>query len=410
MASILYAWELGAAFGHIGPFLSVAGELRAKGHSVRIAAADLAQASRLLADTDLPWLQAPGITERAGNAPPLNYADILLRFGYADPDDLLGALVAWRELLQLSGASVLVADHAPTAILAARTLDIPVVLFGGGFAVPPPTSPTPNMRPWARLPAAELRERDTLALRSINAMLTRFGQPPLGQLCDLFSVAEPRLLAYPELDHYEQRTRGRYWGMIPNSVTTPPPWPQAAGVRAFAYLRRDGAHFAAAMAALSRSGFSVLAVVPDADETLRARYESDRFRVVNAPVDLRSAAEVAELGITYASPATTSAFLLAGKPVLMLPTHLEQYLFALRVRTLGAGLFQHPEQAPEQLDAMLGELLRNPGFREKAREFSDRHQGEDGDPTRIASNIAMRIIDIATSSAATSQLVPDPPA
>jgi hypothetical protein len=60
--------------------------------------------------------------EQQREGPPLNYADILLRFGYADSNDLLGLVVAWRELMRLTGFELVLADHAPTAILAARTL------------------------------------------------------------------------------------------------------------------------------------------------------------------------------------------------------------------------------------------------------------------------------------------------
>jgi UDP:flavonoid glycosyltransferase YjiC (YdhE family) len=138
MASVLYAWEFGANLGHIGTFLPIARELRAHGNAVHWVVTHPHQAARLLPKAGFDWLQAPTMPEQQREGPPLSYADILLRYGYADSNNLLGLVVAWRELLRLTGANVVLADHAPTAILAARTLDIPVMLFGSGFFAPPP--------------------------------------------------------------------------------------------------------------------------------------------------------------------------------------------------------------------------------------------------------------------------------
>jgi UDP:flavonoid glycosyltransferase YjiC (YdhE family) len=76
------------------------------------------------------------------------------------------------------------------------------------------------------------------------------------------------------------------------------------------------------------------------------RYAAPHLAFSPVPVDLNKVARQADAGLTYASPAATVAFLMAGKPVLMMPGHLEQFLFAKRVEEMGAGLIQNPEQAP----------------------------------------------------------------
>ena len=103
MASVLYAWEFGAALGHIGTFLPIATTLRQHGHTVNWVVTHPHQAARLLHQAGFDWMQAPMRPEQRRDGPPLNYGDILLRFGYADSDDLLGLVVAWRTLLQLPG-------------------------------------------------------------------------------------------------------------------------------------------------------------------------------------------------------------------------------------------------------------------------------------------------------------------
>jgi UDP:flavonoid glycosyltransferase YjiC (YdhE family) len=113
MASVFYAWELGANLGHIGTFLPVARALRERRHEVQWVVAQPHRAARLLPAAGFDWLQAPLMPEVLQKAPPLNYADILLRFGYAQPQALFGLIVAWRKLMGLTRANIVLADHAP---------------------------------------------------------------------------------------------------------------------------------------------------------------------------------------------------------------------------------------------------------------------------------------------------------
>lgn len=377
MASILYAWEFGANLGHIGTFLPIARQLRDDGHEVHWVVTHPHQAARLLPQADFDWLQAPTMPEQKRDGPPLNYADILLRFGYANGEELLGLVVAWRELLRLTGARVVLADHAPSAILAARTLGLPVMLFGSGFFAPPQVDPTPNMRPWTNVPMDYLRSCDGLALGNINQVLARFGKGPLRYLAELFLVAEDSLLAFPELDHYAERGPARYWGMLPAAVAADSEWPPAPGPKVFSYLRPETPHLDAALTALSGLAASVLVYAPGLAAERVARHARPHLAFSPVPVDLNKVAATADAGLTYASPAATVAFLMAGKPVVMIPGHLEQFLFAKRVEDMGAGMIQNPEAATADIAAMLHRVLGDPGYRANAAAFARKYSNFD---------------------------------
>ena len=154
MSRVFFAWELGGGYGHLGPFRPIAELLMSRGHQVTIAAREVERANIVFGPTGAAVVQAPLCTKTYSGLeePPLNYAEILMRYGYLDAPVLGGLVRAWRDLILLARPDVLVADHAPTALLAARDMRIAKLATGAPFTIPPRASPTPNMRPWLRVP------------------------------------------------------------------------------------------------------------------------------------------------------------------------------------------------------------------------------------------------------------------
>jgi UDP:flavonoid glycosyltransferase YjiC (YdhE family) len=136
----------------------------------------------------------------------------------------------------------------------------------------------------------------------------------------------------------------------------------------------------------------VLIYAPGLPVELIRRFTSPEIRFSPVPVDLNQVARQADAGLTYASPAATVAFLLAGKPVMMLPGHLEQFLFAKRVEELGAGLVQNPELPPDELPAMFRRVLHEPGFRAGAGAFAKKYANFD--QGTVLGNIVTRIEEL----------------
>ena len=393
MANIFYAWELGAGFGHIGAFLPLARALRAHGHDVSCVVNSTATAARLLDKDGFAWLQAPVCPERHRPGPPLSYADILLRYGYADAADLSGTTVAWREVLRLTGADCLLADHAPTALLAARSLGLPAILYSSGFCVPPPRTPTPAMRDWQPVPVPRLLTLEKLACDNINRVLAHFQQPGIDGICRLFEVTEDTLLGFPELDHYPNRGTARYWGNLPDAgIGVPPNWPQVPGKKLFAYLRRECRHGEAVLAALRELGQPTLVFFPDAPEDFPQRFAATHLAFSRVPLDLAAVAHEADLAITYASLSTTTRFLLTGCPVLLLPWHLEQFMLARRVTTMGAGLVVDPDRPVVDLPDVLRRLLDTDDFAAHAQAFARKYAAFSQEV--VVANLVRRIEEI----------------
>jgi hypothetical protein len=75
---------------------------------------------------------------------------------------------------------------------------------------------------------------------------------------------------------------------------------------------------------------------------------------------------------------------------LLLPTQLEQYLASWRIKQFGAALLVNLEdKTPPDYPALLVEMLGNPGYRQKAREFAAAHAGfnQQGQLTGMADRV-----------------------
>lgn len=380
MARFLYAWELGGNLGHIGTFTPVAQQLREAGHEVTFVVRET-HACHLLLGRRFGWTQAPRFDGPAHGAAPISYADILAGSGYADPGTLMGLLVAWRTQFQQARPDLVFADHAPTAMLAARTLGIPVMLFGTGFSVPPSRSPWPAMRTWEPNDEGLLAARERQLLDVVNGVLALLDAAPLARLCALFDVAETGLRTLPELDQYQDRPAGRYWGLLahaplpaPGPDAPPPPspaWPAGPGPRIYAYLRHEPALAAAILAAIRQSTGSSIVYYPDWTADVG---HPPGMQILTQPADLGRLAHEADIAIANGA-STIGTFLMAGKPVLSIACHLEHYLSGLRLAQLGAGLVLRADGPVDAIAPALQRLHSNGAFGEQARRFAARYAG-----------------------------------
>jgi hypothetical protein len=370
-ARFFYAWELGSNLGHLGTFEPIAERLRQNGHEVTFAVRETHACQLLLGDR-FAWLQAPRADAISGSTAPISYADILAGVGYASPAVLMGLVVAWRTLMQLARPHLVFADHAPTAILAARTLGIPVMLFGTGFAAPPMRAPFPAMRPWEPVEDHVLAVRERAVLGTVNSVLAHLRAAPLARLADLFEVAENALVTLPELDHYAGRGAARYWGVLARlsgPVPAPVAWPAGAGPRVYAYIRHAPAVAAAIIAAIHASGCPGIVYYPDRAPGMEA---PPGVTIVTAPVDIGQVVHEADIAVVNGT-STLGAFLMAGKPVLSVACHLEQFLFGVRMAQLGAGLAVRADGETAAIGAALRQLIADPAFTHKARAFAARY-------------------------------------
>lgn len=380
MARVLFCWELGGGYGHISNFLKLGRELRARGHEVVFALKDLARAENILGCHGFALLQAPlWLPQPVGVPPPGNYGEILFSFGYFDSAGLTGVVRAWRSLFALVDADLLIMENSPTALLAARCLETPRALIGTGFSCPPRESPLPPLRWWQSDLKYRFDEHDRILLNTMNDVMRRVGSPELQRVADLLAADETFLCTFPEIDHYLKRDPAQhYWGPAFNvDEGAPPSWPTGEGKRVFAYLDPGHRDFATVLQALGKSGRSVLVHAPGASERVRKATTGPRLSFSGSAVRVADALDGADSVVCHGGHGLVSAALLAGKPVLAVPTHLEQYMLAERLAMLGAGRSWVRERGEAALRKSIDDVLGKPACTDSAATFAASHRDFD---------------------------------
>jgi UDP:flavonoid glycosyltransferase YjiC (YdhE family) len=396
MSKILFVWELGSAYGHTTRLLATAGMLADHGHAVAIAVRELHNLPDVLADSRVEVFQSPVWLSSFKGAPepPVNYPEILLRYGYHDAGCLHGLVQGWLGLYRNYRPDVIVASHAPTALLAARIAGVRAMTLGSCFACPPRQAPMPNMRPWMSVTEQRLAQSEVFVLGSTNRVLLKYSAPPLSVLHELFDIADNLLCTFPELDHYGERKDVNYCGPIfRTDLGEAVPWPAGADKRVFVYLKAGMRDFPAIVQTLAQMEVAAIICAPGVSEQARAHFSGGSIHISGKPVRLDHILESCDLAINTASTSTTAAMLLAGVPCLLLAEHLEQYLLAGCVAATGSAVVVKPDGPVPDYPELLPKTLADVYLPIQAARFAERHA--DFDPAAQQRKIAARIMEIA---------------
>lgn len=395
--NIVICWELGGGLGHLVKGAMLARRLLERSCTVSFAVRDLASAHPLLPEDHYCLVQAPYFDGQLHDwAPPADYAELLLHAGWGQASGLQARVRGWRGLFDALNADLIIADHSPTAVLAARTQGVPCVQWGHGFGVP--TRPWPVFRTWEPTPVERLAQVRQHVLTTVNAVLGQFGEPGLDAPDQLLNTAACFLTTWPELDHYPDRGSADYCGPLWPAGIGEVPWAvDSALPRIFAYLRPNLPGLPAVIRALAALDADVLVHLSDRSGLELATTTLDRLRFTDRLIDIHAVARQADLVICSGTD-TLHGMAVRGIPTLALPMNAEQRLGSERLLALGAGLSLVPSPAPDFLQAVvdaLNQLLHNASFRERARRLQADHRDQDSE-AKVAA-IADRCVALATA-------------
>ena len=165
-------------FVNLRPFVC---GLEAGGHKVFVALRHLSNGPNLLGGKAVSYLQAPYKSNVPRNVISMarTFAHILHNIGFGDAAELAALVDAWRSLIDWIGPDLIIFDHSPTALLAARGGKARRVLVGDSFCCPPDCTPFPDLRPWLPADRAALFTTEEIVLENTNRVLRLRGQPVL---------------------------------------------------------------------------------------------------------------------------------------------------------------------------------------------------------------------------------------
>ena len=377
MARVLCAWEFGGDLGHVRRWMPIARELRSMGHEPLLVFRDLASLGETAREA-FEWFQAPLLRMPARQNPsPLNASDILLNLGYDDATGLAGALRAWISLTELAKPDLVVADYAPTALLAARMSRLPRLTIGTGFSVPRLSDPLPSLRDWSPSEEDTLRRLDARLVSVIAKAFERLPRvgPAPRRARELFDAEAHLLCTFPELDPFGPRDEVEYLGPQGDAASgTPARW-EGPAPHVFAYLKPRDPRFGGLVEGLRSLSAEVLVAAPGLDEAQAAALSSASLRVHGAPLDLDTLLPGADLCVSHAGPGLAARACVAGVPFALLPMQLEQYLIARRLAASGTARMVSPDEPARDYGRWLAEALEDEGMRIRARERAATHEG-----------------------------------
>jgi UDP-N-acetylglucosamine:LPS N-acetylglucosamine transferase len=392
MGKVAFCWELGGGLGHITGFLPMAKRLQKKGHEVVFIVKNLLSTEQLIGQYGVKVFQAPVWHPKLRNLPvPMNYAEILFRFGYLNEARLFDMVKGWKNLFEIISPDLVIFDHSPTANVASRGISVKRALFGTGFCSPPKVKLMPSIRPWAKPPLQRLRKTENMALRSINTVLGRLGVPGLKKLSDLFDCDEDFLATFPELDHYQGRGPVRYWGArMSMDVGETPVWPQTkAGPKIFAYLKGGVKGSLQFLQVLKNINASVLVYATGFAPAKLKEFQTERLVFSPKMLDLKKVCRECDLVICHAGHATVARALLEGVPVMLLPTQAEQFILSTNMVRFGAATMVNQFARQPNYAGAIQKALMVKSIGQKAQEFAARHA--DFDQMQQVTDITNRI-------------------
>lgn len=372
----LCVWELGGNLGHVNNLAAICTQLQARGYEVSVALRSLEYVGDVFGDTAVRIFQAPIWTVPARRTRgPESIADILGSLGYEHASGLRSLVRAWESIFELVSPDVVVFDFAPTALLAARKFSFKKIVTGIGFGELPPESPAVSLMPWRGQALQTVQSREAAIVDQINRVLSAGLLPPIRFIGDLYQVDRTIIAFIPELDLYGQR-RNDVTYCLPSSGGkryAAPSWKASELPKIFVYLKSSFRQTREVLEALSHISANVFVYLRGADEAAIKFCRAAGFSVSEVQVDLAEAMKSADYVIAHGG-STVLLALLAGKPVLCVPTQLEQMNMAHLLVRSRFGDAVHMGEQMQDAQKKLENLLHDKHIMQEVHALAQRYK------------------------------------
>lgn len=345
MAHILVGYELGGGHGHVHRLMPLVRALEARGHRVTFFLRNIRENAGLLARERRAVLPVPDLVARIPGAPvpaPLaTYLDIMCTAGFYRRQTLHAGMMAWNTLLAQARPDLVVADHSPLLLLACfgRT---PAVQVADGFTMPPAEAAEFPLFRRGRKPVVDPAH----VLRIMQDVQKHHRQPLPETVTAPFRTAGRLVCTLPELDPYKALRQDPVIGPV-EGLKQPLP-PHAGKPHFFAYVSLEHKKTRPFLQGLKASPMSGEIFARGMTDAAAKALQRPGLTVHRDPQPMDEVLARASVILHHGGNGTCCAALSAGRPQVLLPTHMEARLSADAVVAQGCGHLLSAQEATEE--------------------------------------------------------------
>ena len=337
MKRALFVWEIGNGRGHVVHLKTLAQAwVQAGGVCAGFVLCNSEHAHEV-SYGEAPVLAGPHqkriVPDRfaRGFGPAATFGDFIGDCGFGSLPLLASQVQAWRQVMMEQKPDLVVADHAPTALLAARSLSLPSVATGIAYTVPPSFLP---VTPVLIEGVGEVIWPEEDLCANINTILHTYGCEPVDRFAALYGAGVPLPCSPSLLDPYvNERRERRFMPTLPALKPTEEP-----GDEVFAYLSTSDRYDAVLLSALMTCPLKVRAYLPQIEPAMATLLASRGVMVEPEPVPPALIAARSRVLLHAGNHGMVAMGLKAGLPQVCVPQQLEQYFSALQLQRVGAGV------------------------------------------------------------------------
>lgn len=369
MPRALLAWEGGDGRGHIVRLKTVA---QALGDRFTFDAAlcrlrHKAEIEHLCdAVAQGPWLPYSGKFRNAqGNPHTATWGEFMGDVGFCKPHVLRTSIGWWQQVMRDRNISLVIAESAPCALMAARGLGIKSIALGSGYLLPPPEMETFPVL----IPRYSRRIYDEAEIVEIvNSVAHEFGCPPLRHLPEVYASTHPLVFTLDMLDAYAE---WRSHPLLP-PTTGEAPEPARGGDEVFIYFSTTEKSETGLMEAIGSFDVPVRLFMPSIDDDVAQALARRGLQVERSAVPASLIAKRTRVLVNSAQHGTLCLGLASGLPQVCVPQQLEhQYHGEAAAREGAVKIVDKADRTAESFRSIVMDVYEDTVMAERARSLSE---------------------------------------
>ena len=380
MRRALLAWESGSGRGHIVALRTVA-EAISDRFECDAALCRMKHADEL-ASTCVSVFQArylrydPNSLRKGSSVKTATWGEFLGDIGFRDADFLAGQIGWWKSVIQRRNITMVIADFAPCAMLAARSLGIPCVAISPGYGVVPGhLTEFPVL-----IPDYSTRLYDEAEMvAAINAAGALHDVPPLQYLPQLYDCDAHIIRSLPMLDPYQAHRKFPVLSPIDESLGEV----ESTADEVFVYFSTNEASEPEVIRAICNLGLPTRAFAPALDDDALRVLTDHGVSVEKTPYPLDELRKRARILVNAGQHGTLCFGMVAGLPQVSLPQHLEHSYYARRAAGHGASVvIERATRTYDRIRDTISETFENAAMRAHCRDIGRDLRGAPFRPVR----------------------------